>query len=109
MRTHVRERHHQLVVNGVCHLLPAGGWPGYSPDINIIENVMGTVLRAVRSRRPSSMEELEQFLVEEWAKATTPEKLAPYYASLPGRMERIIDAKGGHIVEKGTSKMQVSP
>jgi transposase len=43
-------------------------WPSYSPDLNPIENLWGIVKRNVEKRMPKNLDELEQFMVEEWNK-----------------------------------------
>lgn len=43
-------------------------WPAQSPDLNPIENMWGDLKKNVHARKPSSLEELERFAKEEWAR-----------------------------------------
>ncbi|CAF4965723.1 unnamed protein product [Rotaria sp. Silwood1] len=44
-------------------------WPSNSPDINPIENMWSILKRRVEKRKPSNIDELDQFLHEEWKKS----------------------------------------
>jgi len=50
-----------------------GMWPSYSPDLNPIENLWSDVIKRVFERNPRTLDELKQFLIEEWER--TPLKL----------------------------------
>ena len=41
-------------------------WPSNSPDLNPIENLWAIVKRNVEKRMPKNLDDLKQFLVEEW-------------------------------------------
>ena len=43
-------------------------WPLQSPDLNPIENLCRELKKAVASRKPKNISELEAFAHEEWAK-----------------------------------------
>ncbi|CAF4891834.1 unnamed protein product, partial [Rotaria socialis] len=46
-------------------------WPSNSPDINPIENMWSILKRRVEKQNPSNIDELDQFLHEEWQKFET--------------------------------------
>jgi transposase len=48
-------------------------WPSHSPDLNPIENLWSDVLKRVFDRNPGTLDELKQFVIEEWE--NTPRKL----------------------------------
>lgn len=64
-----------------------------SPDLNLIENLFGTVKTRALKRGPKDPEQLRQFLQEEWA-AVTEAELAALYASFPKRLEAVIKGRG---------------
>jgi hypothetical protein len=66
-----------------------------SPDINLCESLMATVLRRVFDKRPKTFDEMRRLLFEEWL-AVTPEELARCYDSLPGILKTIRKKKGGN-------------
>jgi transposase len=41
-------------------------WPSNSPDVNPVENLWSIMKRRVEKRKPSDLDELDQFLHEEW-------------------------------------------
>ena len=41
-------------------------WPSYSPDLNPIENLWAVLKRKIRKRRPRNLDQLEDFIFEEW-------------------------------------------
>ena len=68
-------------------------WPAHSPDLNPIENLWSDVIRRVFARNPCGLEELKQFLIEEWQ--ATPLKLLRDLAySMRRRLMECI-ARGG--------------
>ena len=70
-------------------------WPSQSPDLNIIEAVWGDLKRAVHTRRPANLAELEAFCHEEWAKIPA-ERIQRLIGSYSKRLSAVIDAKGGN-------------
>ena len=41
-------------------------WPSNSPDVNPVENLWSIIKRRVEKRKPANLEELNEFLHEEW-------------------------------------------
>jgi len=68
-------------------------WPPVSPDLNLIENLFGTVKTRALKRGPKNKEQLRQFLQEEWS-AVTETELAALYASFPKRLEAVVKGRG---------------
>ena len=71
-------------------------WPSNSPDLNPIENAWKVIKDKVAKRGPQSLDQLEQYLKEEWR------RLSPQYAqklvdSMSRRMALCIKAGGDSI------------
>lgn len=72
-------------------------WPARSPDINPIEHVWDELGRRIRSRRvaPVNLYQLGEALVDEWEDFPQ-QTVANLIASMPRRMEAVIQARGGN-------------
>jgi len=68
--------------------------PPQSPDFNIIEHSWEILERKIRKGAISSDPMLKERLQEEWAKITR-EELENLAASMPRRLQAVIDAHGG--------------
>lgn len=68
--------------------------PPQSPDLNIIEHVWEILERKIRKHAISGAPTLKEKLQEEWQKIT-PEELDNLVASMPRRLQAVIDAGGG--------------
>ena len=75
------------------HNIPVLEWPANSPDLNIIENVWDIMKRRMRNSRPSTTEEMVQVIKDVWM-SITPETIHNLVASLPRRIQAVIDAEG---------------
>jgi hypothetical protein len=69
-------------------------WPPWSPDLNPIENLWNDLKRRVYNRFPQTMEQLEEFIREEWA-ATDLTFIARICRSMPDRLQLLL-ANDGH-------------
>jgi transposase len=76
--------------------IPVLPWPSYSPDMNIIEHIWALLDRRVRARTilPQNCNELWEALQEEWVKIDSG-VISNYYASMPKRVQELIDNEGG--------------
>lgn len=72
-------------------------WPARSPDLNPIEHLWDHLKRKVRSRdpAPTTLPELEEAVIEEWA-SISQEELLKLVRSMRERMEAVIRARGGN-------------
>jgi hypothetical protein len=71
-------------------------WPSYSPDLNPIENLRADLSSRVFDRNPCGVDELKEFLLDEWEK-TDPELLRTLAYSMRKRCQLVIDANGERI------------
>ena len=71
------------------------GWPGNSPDLNIIENLWSQMKHLQRTEQATSKQGLKKIARRVW-NAITPEYLEKLYESLPRRMAAVIASKGAH-------------
>jgi len=71
-------------------------WPSKSPDLNIMENLWGLLVRRVyaNGKQFDTRAELKTALIAAWA-SLGEETIAPLYASLPRRVFELIKAQGG--------------
>jgi hypothetical protein len=69
-------------------------WPSQSPDLNPIENLWWDLKRAVRARKPTNLNDLERFCVEEWARIPQ-ERCEKLVSSYKNRLLAVVAAKGG--------------
>lgn len=68
-------------------------WPAQSPDLNPIENLWGTIKRAVGARKPANRADLWKVIKEEWYKIT-PAQCAALVHSMGKRCGEVIRQKG---------------
>jgi transposase len=71
-------------------------WPAWSPDLNPIENLWNDMKRRVYNRLPQTMEQMEQFIKEEWH-ASDPTFLSRICRSMPDRLQLVLDNQGHKI------------
>ena len=71
------------------------GWPGNSPDLNPIENAWSQMKHIQRRERATSEVGLKKIARRVW-RGLTREYLQSLYESMPGRMQAVVDAAGGH-------------
>ncbi|CAJ0942690.1 unnamed protein product [Ranitomeya imitator] len=68
-------------------------WPANLPDLNPIDSLWGTVKRKKRETIPNNTEELMVAIKATWA-SITPQQCNRLIASMPRRIDVVIDAKG---------------
>ena len=71
-------------------------WPSNSPDLNPIENLWQIIKNKVEKRMPKNIDDLKQFLVEEW-KATSQETINNLVMSMKTRCQMVVDENGDRI------------
>jgi transposase len=71
-------------------------WPPWSPDLNPIENLWDVLKARVYARFPQTMEEMEQFIREEW-EATDLTFISRVCRSMPRRLQLLLDNSGHKI------------
>ena len=71
-------------------------WPLYSPDLNPIENLFSVLAQRVWDRNPEGVDELREFLLDEWDRVEQ-EELAHLAYSMPHRCDAVIDSEGHKI------------
>jgi len=71
-------------------------WPPWSPDFNPIENLWNVLKARVYARFPQSLEEMEQFIREEW-EATDLKFISRICRSMPLRLQLLLDNNGHKI------------
>jgi transposase len=68
-------------------------WPAKSPDLNIMENIWAWLAAQINLRKMRTTRGLKKALAEEWEKLP-PAMLKHLVASMPGRVQRIIECRG---------------
>ena len=71
-------------------------WPPWSPDLNPIENLWDVLKARVYGRFPQSMEEMENFVREEWA-AVDLKFISHICSNMPRRLQLLLDNSGHKI------------
>lgn len=71
-------------------------WPANSPDLNVMENFHNLWKDRVAARNPTSKTALKRIIKQEFHKFTK-EEIEKLVESVPVRLRKTIEAKGGHI------------
>ena len=71
-------------------------WPGNSPDLNPIENLLTIMKDKVAEKQPSSLPDLCRAIKEVWVKEISKEYCANLVNSMPRRLAAVIQNNGGH-------------
>ncbi|CAF1440276.1 unnamed protein product [Adineta ricciae] len=83
----------EFIKNNVPELLE---WPANSPDLNPIENYWNVIKRRVEKRKPTNINDMEQFMNEEIEK-TDPNFLINFINSMKDRCLSVISSNGERI------------
>jgi transposase len=76
-------------------------WPPLSPDLNPMENVWALIVKKLYTGTKAFESEDELWKgIESIGKTITPEEVAPYVDSVPDRMRKVIEKKGGYVQQK---------
>ena len=89
-------KHHSLEILtmlGLHGLIPNGFLPPNSPDLNPIENVWHIMKQIILQRHAQNERQLRSAVAYAW-ECITPQILQNLHASLPHRMQQVIDANG---------------
>ena len=77
-----------------------GDWPPNSPDLNVMDYSIWSILEAEACSKPhQSVEALEKSSVEAWNKIPQ-EVIDRSVDDFPIRLQKCIDARGGHFEHK---------
>jgi hypothetical protein len=68
--------------------------PPRSPDMSAQESVNAEIQQAIAEAEPKDATELEAVFLKAHREATTSEKLTRLFASMPKRLQAVIDAGG---------------
>lgn len=68
-------------------------WPPYSPDLNPIENVWGILKKRISARNPRHLEELKQFITEEWDELSS-DTVVACCANMNARLGSVLENGG---------------
>ena len=71
-------------------------WPANSPDLNVMENFHNLWKDRVAARNPKSKTALKRIIKQEFYNLTK-EEIEKLVESVPVRLRKTIEAKGGHI------------
>ena len=71
-------------------------WPGSSPDLNIIENVLTVMKQKVAKHSPTSETDLINWIKKVWVQEITPDLCLKLARSMPARIQTVIKNKGYH-------------
>ena len=75
------------------HGITVLSWPANSPDLNVIENLWGIMKRKLQKYRCSNLKQLKASIEQVW-KSVTPEDCGKLVASMPLRIQAVIEASG---------------
>ncbi|GFT51869.1 transposable element Tc1 transposase [Trichonephila clavipes] len=70
-------------------------WPAKCPDLNPIENVWAEMERISNNRNVSSLTDLWELVQTTFYDLMTVEYLQSLFESMPNRIKKVIEAKGG--------------
>jgi len=81
-----------LTTNNI-NFIDSSEWPGYSPDLNAIENVWSILKQKVSERNPKTKDGMIKILKEEW-KNIDDSILKKIVESMPKRIKLVIEGNG---------------
>jgi transposase len=73
-----------------------GFLPANLPDLNPVENIFGVMKNFVYDLNPSTLQELRLAVIDAWESIPN-ETLRNLFASMPGRMQTVVDKNGDRI------------
>ena len=72
-------------------------WPGWSPDLNPIENLWSMMKPKVKARNSTSAQELKDSILEVWQELDQEDLMENIIRTMPDRIRKVIEAKGDRI------------
>ena len=84
----------QFLESNQVNVLP---WPGNSPDLNPIENIWGIMKGRISQQTHTTKSQLIASIIRTWFRDEEfHDKLQRSIDSMPRRLQKVIEAKGGH-------------